>query len=187
MAAVNKRKRESQEIASARPAPNTNQIGNEFEAHYLQGEDDTMGNTETNMDFNDFTSTDNTNTQASNQGTSASDTAAAAMAQYHTMTVPQSTEQSFLTQSADLGASGEQSSTGGQQRTPSASLAADYDGAQAQSSPNGETSPTAGASSSTYLSASKPAVGTDEWHKVRKDNHKEGESSEIVISFYVAH
>ena len=26
-------------------------------------------------------------------------------------------------------------------------------------------------------SANKPAVGTDEWHKVRRDNHKEGESS----------
>ena len=34
-------------------------------------------------------------------GQSASDTAAAAMAQYHTMRVPQSTEQSFLAQAAE--------------------------------------------------------------------------------------
>ena len=33
---------------------------------------------------------------------------------------------------------------------------------------------TTGQQLSTSVAASKPAVGTEEWHKVRKDNHKEG-------------
>lgn len=29
----------------------------------------------------------------------------------------------------------------------------------------------------------KPAVGTDEWHKVRRDNHKEGQSARYAITY----
>lgn len=109
-------------------------------------------------------------------GPSASDTAAAAMAQYHTMTIPQTTEQTFMQQqggeqSADRQGSDSADPAGAQQRTSSFGdfdVGASKDGQEGQ---NGDTSPTIGGLGGTP----KPAVGSDEWHKVRRDNHKEGE------------
>lgn len=174
MASMNKRKRESQDIAGGRPAPGMNQMGHEFEQHYLQT-DDGMGNPDAGMDFG-VTLGDNTNPQASGQmqvqggdGHSASDTAAAAMAQYHTMTVPQSTEQSFLAQTNDSELK-DPGSANAQHRTSSFG---DFDAGAVQSSPNGDASP-GGGPSSLGRYGPKPAVGSEEWHKVRKDNHKEG-------------
>ena len=172
MAAMNKRKRDAQDIAGVRPAPAMNQIGNEFEQHYLQS--DGMGNADTGLDFS-VPLGDNANPQASGnlhlQGNehTATDTAAAAMAQYHTMTVPQSTEQSFLAQNPG-DSSADQSGEHGQHRT---SNFTEFDVSAVHSSPNGDPSPLGGASSNAMFGP-KPAVGTDEWHKVRKDNHKEG-------------
>ena len=115
---------------------------------------------------------DTSHMQVQGDGQSVSDTAAAAMAQYHTMTVPQSTEQSFMTQGGDGDLKGngsmDQSGGSGQQRTSSFS---DFDVAVTQGSPNGDASP---GGRLDRLGQPKPAVGSDEWHKVRKDNHKEG-------------
>jgi len=118
--------------------------------------------------------------QGGGNGQSASDTAAAAMAQYHTMTVPQSTEQTFKMTGDDLLGDisiSELLAKGvppAPQRTSSFgdfTAEASKDG---QSSPNEDTSPTGefGLGSRDR----KPAVGSDEWHKVRRDNHKEGVS-----------
>ena len=189
MAAImqNKRKRESQDMAGGRPAPGMHQTPNDFEQHYLQTDDDGMDNADGVMDFAaafaqhgaDPTDTTNqqqdavqTQAQGGDGGQSASDTAAAAIAQYHTMTVPQSTEQSFMTQATDGGdkqanSAGDQAPSSAQQRTSSFS---DFDVSANQASPNGETSPTA----LSNPNGPKPAVGTEEWHKVRRDNHKEG-------------
>lgn len=82
----------------------------------------------------------------------ASSTAAAALAGiYPTMTIPQPTDVSFATQPSDS--------------NPEGSF---MDNSQQEASFM-ENSTTPGRTS-------KPAVGSDEWHKVRKDNHKEGKS-----------
>ena len=85
---------------------------------------------------------------------SASSTAAAALAGiYPTMTIPQPTDVSFATQGSDNDR-GESSFMDNSQ--------AGNDSFMEQSTPSGRGS------------GNKPAVGSDEWHKVRKDNHKEG-------------
>jgi bHLH factor len=78
----------------------------------------------------------------------ASSTAAAALAGiYPTMTIPQPTDVSFATQASD---------------NPDGSF---MDNSQQEGSFNEHSTPSG---------RNKPAVGSDEWHKVRKDNHKEG-------------
>ena len=110
-------------------------------------------------------------------GQQASDTASAALAQYHTMTVPQPTEQSFMQGHSSDG--GERPSTGsmdqgnGQQRQSSFSDLDFSTMKDSQSGANGESSPT-GASVG-MAGGPKPTVGSEEWHKVRRDNHKEVE------------
>lgn len=80
-------------------------------------------------------------------------TAAAALAGiYPTMTVPQPTDVSFATQGSD----GDRNDSF-------------MDNSQQDSMVYGESNVHSGR-------VSKPAVGSDEWHKVRKDNHKEGKS-----------
>ena len=116
-------------------------------------------------------------------GQSATDTASAAL--HYSMTVPTSTEATFMAQntndtperpsdpSIDLG-----NATNVQQ--DSSTFSNEYsldslkDGTrqtpqqQQQQGSGGEGSPTSG--------SAKPTVGTEEWHKVRRDNHKEGEN-----------
>lgn len=86
----------------------------------------------------------------------ASSTAAAALAGiYPTMTIPQPTDVSFATQGSDNDR-GESSFMDNSQAG---------DSFMEQSTPSGRGS------------GNKPAVGSEEWHKVRKDNHKEGKQS----------
>lgn len=101
----------------------------------------------------------------------ASNTAAAALSHY-SMTVPQATELSFQTQTS----SGE----GGRPLSASFNLGEhdmqqhgmpDFSGLDAlktggQGSNSNESPPNTG--------SQKPPVGSEEWHKVRRDNHKEG-------------
>lgn len=83
-------------------------------------------------------------------GNDASSTAAAALAGiYPTMSIPQPTEVSFQTQGSDS------------DRNPDNS----FMNSQADESYMEQPQQT----------RTKPAVGSDEWHKVRKDNHKEVE------------
>jgi bHLH factor len=81
-------------------------------------------------------------------------TAAAALAGiFPTMTIPQPTGDSFATQGSD-GERGESSFMD--------NSGVGQDNFMDNSTPSGRSGP-------------KPAVGSDEWHKVRKDNHKEVE------------
>ncbi|PQE26115.1 putative CBF1-centromere binding factor 1 protein [Rutstroemia sp. NJR-2017a BBW] len=81
----------------------------------------------------------------------ASSTAAAALAGiYPTMTIPQPTDVSFATQGSD-----------GDSQQPGDSF---MDNSQQNHQGGGRS-----------VVAPKPVVGSDEWHKVRKDNHKEVE------------
>lgn len=104
-----------------------------------------------------------------NQGLipSASDTATAALAQFHTMSVPQPTENTFMHQPTE---GGDRISATPADQTPvqrSGSF-----GDMETSGPNGDASSPSGAQATP--GGSKPSVGSDEWHKVRRDNHKEG-------------
>lgn len=76
----------------------------------------------------------------------------------HTMTIPQPTELSFANQPGD-GDRNQDSYMGGSQQEDSFM----------------DNSPGGGHSSGRPSGGSKPAVGSEEWHKVRKDNHKEVE------------
>lgn len=88
--------------------------------------------------------------------TAASTTAAAALGIFPTMTIPQPTDVAFAAQNPDS------------ERDADASF---MDNSQAEDSfmDSGSAEPRTGRGS-----GSKPAVGSEEWHKVRKDNHKEG-------------
>ena len=94
----------------------------------------------------------------------ASSTAAAALAGiYPTMSIPQPTEVSFATQGSDS------------DRNPDASF---MDNSQAGDSFMEQSQP---------VRAPKPAVGSDEWHKVRKDNHKEGkQTTHHILAYHFA-
>ena len=173
----NKRKRDAFDMASGRSAPGMAQTNDQFEQHYLQT-DDGMDDTDGVMDFaaalaQHGADPNDGSHQMDGDGTgqSASDTAAAAMAQYHTMTVPQSTEQSFMTHNDGDKQPGmpDLSIVNGQ---PRHSSFPDFNASAIESSPNGDTSPTGAGNGS----GPKPPVGSDEWHKVRKDNHKEGKT-----------
>jgi len=90
----------------------------------------------------------------------ASSTAAAALAGiYPTMTIPQPTDISFATQGSDIDRGQDSSFMGDSQQGGDSFM--DTPSQQNQSSGRS--------------SGSKPVVGSDEWHKVRKDNHKEVE------------
>ncbi|SMR46478.1 unnamed protein product [Zymoseptoria tritici ST99CH_1A5] len=192
---ASKRKRPSNDMPLQRPPPGMDV--SDFDQHYLGGHEDPMGGNHNDGDMGFAAALAQHNAdhlneeqdaqhnhgqvQASNEvndgGQSASDTAAAAMAQYHTLTVPQSTEQAFMAQVADASndransASADQGMPGGPQRTNSFG---EFEMGGGPGVSNGEGSPTDGGPQAPG-SSSKPQVGTDEWHKIRKDNHKEVE------------
>lgn len=204
---ASKRKRDPHDMPELRAAPGLNIGGHDFEQQYFHTEGVGMEN---NMDFvaalaqhgtdipsgaveDDEHGAHQTLGQVLQQtrggegaGQSASDTAAAAMAQYHTMTVPQTTEQSFMQQQQAVEATGEtQESPSGDPATAQhrTSSFGDFDlntSKDGQTTQDGDTSPNAAAADGNP-NGPKPAVGSDEWHKVRRDNHKEGKST---LSFH---
>jgi hypothetical protein len=159
---TNKRKRDTRDQGLNRPAPNTNatmtadEVTANFLAAHNAGNDDDMS-----QQFDVHQNGSNT--------ASVGDTAAAALA-YHQMTVPQATELQFQTQ----GSGGDsfsmsdhhQQQTGMQDFSLEALKAATQTGRAGQSAQS-ESPPQSG-------SSHKPTVGSEEWHKVRRDNHKEG-------------
>lgn len=131
---------------------------------------------------------------------SASDTAAAALSHY-SMTVPQATELSFQTQGSAGGAStGPPGSDSGRQINSSFGL-----GDQHNSVPHGHSHGMSDYSIEVALKAGthttqmpvggesppdpttsgrKPTVGSDEWNKIRRDNHKEGQFMYSELKLY---
>ena len=96
----------------------------------------------------------------------ASSTAAAALAGiYPTMTIPQPTDVSFATQASDADRN-------------DASFNMGDDSQQNESFMDNSASGGHSSGGRGSGSGSKPAVGSEEWHKVRKDNHKEGKRLE---------
>lgn len=189
---ASKRKRESNDIPHPRAAPALSEPDTGL-VQYLHGaddDDDGMGHDDHDMGFalaqhnagldgnvNMHHDQDHNPGQEQgnpNAGQSASDTAAAAMAQYHTMTVPQSTEQAFLAQ-ANEGSNdrpGSSSVDGGNPQRNSSFGDFDIIASKNDQPPSNGADGSPGGGNS----ANKPPVGTEEWHKQRRDNHKEGES-----------
>ncbi|KAH9878701.1 hypothetical protein IAQ61_001974 [Plenodomus lingam] len=153
----NKRKRDTRDQGLSRPAPH-NGLDDQTTASFLAAHN--AANDDMQQQF-DVHQNGGTNTA------SVGDTAAAALA-YHQMTVPQPTELQFQTQGSGDGSFG--MGDHHQQQTVDFSLEALK--AATQSGRSGQPS----ASDSPPQSAShKPPVGSEEWHKVRRDNHKEVE------------
>ena len=96
---------------------------------------------------------------------SASSTAAAALNMYPTLHVPPSTEETFA---AQAGADTHHDDSGF-----SASTVNQPDGLP-MAPPTPMQSTNGVQAEQAYRSHQKPAVGSEEWHKMRKDNHKEG-------------
>ncbi|KAF2811703.1 uncharacterized protein BDZ99DRAFT_518956 [Mytilinidion resinicola] len=175
----NKRKRESRGDHASRPAPGdssratnssagaadlTDQTTAAFLAAHNAAADDSMQNSSL-----DFGLQQNGGASSSNAG----DTAAAALAHY-SMTVPQATELSFqATGSAGDGTSfmGDHGVHQQQQHgMPDTSM-------DVLQTPSKYEDPGNSAANDSPPNAGghKPTVGSDEWHKVRRDNHKEVE------------
>ncbi len=106
--------------------------------------------------------------------TSASNTAAAALNMYPSLHVPQSTEEAFAAQATPENHHDETGfgSHGVGQAPPDGLPLPPPPSTIQQPSSNGvQQEPRYSAPAS-----AKPAVGSEEWHKMRKDNHKEGKS-----------
>lgn len=164
---TNKRKRDTRDQGptTSRPAPSTNtgssnDLSDQATASFLAAH-----NASTNEeDMQHFDVHQNGASTAS-----VGDTAAAALA-YHQMTVPQATELSFQPQSGEgssfgMGDHHQQQQTGMQDFSLEALKAATQTPRSGQATNNESPPNTAG---------HKPPVGSEEWHKVRRDNHKEG-------------
>ena len=94
----------------------------------------------------------------------ATSTAQAALGMYPTLHVPPSTEEQFAAQVA-----------GDEHHDPSfAQDVSQHDGLMDAAAAAGHGSNGVHRYSTSSAGGNKPAVGSEEWHKMRKDNHKEG-------------
>jgi bHLH factor len=106
--------------------------------------------------------------------TSASNTAAAALNMYPSLHVPQSTEEAFANQTTPETHHDEDAFNGhGVNHTPPNGLPLPPPPSTIQQPPSNGVQPEQRYSAPPNA---KPAVGSEEWHKMRKDNHKEGKS-----------
>jgi len=164
---TNKRKRASAHDNPSRPAPGqrNSSLSNaddqqSFLQHHGAGEDDMNHFSGTDLSaIAQHNNSDHGLHQNGRNGSLAGDTAAAALSAHYSMTVPQATELSFQPQ----GAGGDNSQSFGMGEHQDYGLDALKENQQSAT----QSSPT--------TSSSKPAVGSEEWHKQRRDNHKEGE------------
>lgn len=106
--------------------------------------------------------------------TSASNTAAAALSMYPSLHVPQSTEEAFANQTTPETHHDENAyNSHGVSHTPPDGLPLPPPPSTIQQSVSNGVQPEPRYSAPPNA---KPAVGSEEWHKMRKDNHKEGKS-----------
>lgn len=156
-----KRKRQSSDEGAMRPTPGyqrtdgANSSGHDQDsaASFLGQAGEDMQQSSSGLDMGGLPHPGPSNSNAS-------DTAAAALSHAY-MSVPQSTELSFA---ANGGNNQDVRREGFDDHLRSQLTGANV-GQQAQSPPSADGTPGA-----------KPAVGSDEWHRQRRDNHKEGKS-----------
>lgn len=162
----NKRKREENHPMQA-PTANMNDTS---DTGYLSGHQDHSGLDHSQFDLSDLHHADDNamNQNGDNHPGDASDTAAAALSHY-SMSIGQSGDQPFLTSGTgndpehQLAQYSMSSHNDGQNIGSEFTIDADETSGHGPNSPKG-------------TSGRKPPVGSAEWHKVRKDNHKEGMS-----------
>ncbi|KAB8302208.1 hypothetical protein EYC80_005653 [Monilinia laxa] len=161
---VQKRKRDSESaddtrrLNNKRVSPNSgNDSGDQSLVNQQIGDVEALQNY-ANLQHNQQIHPDHQNGAADHAN--ASSTAAAALAGiYPTMTIPQPTDVSFASQAPENDRHQDSSFMDNSQQPDNSFM--DNSQQQHQSQGRGSTS--------------KPVVGSDEWHKVRKDNHKEVE------------
>lgn len=117
-------------------------------------------------DFNALQQATQDHTDASDNATS---TAQAALGMYPTLHVPPTTEEQFAAQAAADGEHHEHAFN------PDVTQDGLLDHTHLQQAQNGLAQQHRYSTSSASQSGPKPPVGSDEWHKIRKDNHKEVE------------
>jgi transcriptional regulator CBF1 len=179
---TSKRKRDTRDQGTSRPAPSTNNVASDLSdqatASFLAAHNASANEDDMQQQFD-------VHQNGGASTSSVGDTAAAALAYVgHQMTVPQATELSFQPQGAGEGSSfsigdhhGQQQS-GMQDFSLEALKAATQTSRSAQAS-NNESPPTTG--------GHKPPVGSEEWHKVRRDNHKEGKHMQLTLLTRMTH
>lgn len=123
----------------------------------LSPNDPGMGGDQSVEALQDFNVHQGNMEQNGGQGNAASTAAAALAGVYPTMTIPQPTDVSFATQGSD-------------ERNDPSYLDDSQQNSFMDQPPPPQSNPSGG-----RQTGQKPAVGSEEWHKVRKDNHKEVE------------
>jgi hypothetical protein len=138
----------------------------------------------------------NVHPQGPTNGQSASETANAAL--HYSMGVPQNHDESFLTHNDGHRESSATFSLEAGAGQPNPESYGEFSGLeqlkentqpqqqQQQAPPQTSALGTTEGSPSATPSGLRPAVGTDEWHKVRRDNHKEGKSSLQIITLSIS-
>lgn len=121
---------------------------------FMEAQHEGNAGVEALQDYSNLQDQNIENQNGASDHANASSTAAAALGIYPTMTIPQPTGVQFQTQGSEGDATQDSFMENNQQNDSYM-----------------DNSPVATGGRS---SGSKPAVGSEEWHKVRKDNHKEG-------------
>lgn len=160
---TNKRKRDARDHGHMRPNPHANDMTDQATASFLAAHNAADDDMQQQFDVH----------QTGANTASVGDTAAAALA-YHQMTVPQATELQFQTQTPGDGSfsMGDHHQQQGMQDFSLEALKAATQTGRAGQVSNNDSPP--------QSAALKPQVGSDEWHKVRRDNHKEGKLMRVV-------
>jgi bHLH factor len=176
----NKRKRDTRDQGpvNARPAPpsanNAADLSDQATASFLAAHNASTNEEDMQQQFD-------VHQNGGANAASVGDTAAAALA-YHQMQVPQPTELSFQPQapteasSFNMGDHHQPQQSQMQDFSLEALKAATQTPRSGQAT-NNESPPNTG--------GHKPPVGSEEWHKVRRDNHKEGMQIQIQVSVLV--
>ncbi|PVH98740.1 hypothetical protein DM02DRAFT_31481 [Periconia macrospinosa] len=163
----NKRKRDSRDQGPTRSAPsanNTNDLSDQATASFLVAHNSSTNDDDMQQQFD-------VHHNGGGNTASVGDTAAAALA-YHQMTVPQATELSFQPQSSAGDGSSFNMGDHHQQQSGMPDFSLEALKAATSTSRGGQPAVN---DSPPATATHKPQVGTEEWHKVRRDNHKEVE------------
>lgn len=107
----------------------------------------------------------------------ATSTAQAALGMYPTLHVPPSTEEQFAAQATADGEHHHHDASFNPEMPQPDMM--DPSGVGQQPPPNGVQPPSHRYSTSSATPNPKPTVGSEEWHKMRKDNHKEGKLTAV--------
>jgi len=135
---------------------------------YLEANDSSHLANSISADFTALQQATHDHPDASDPANASSTAAAALGSMYPTMHVPQSTEETFAAQAAENDHHADAYNGPGDVSHNDNSMAVDTSAASLQASNGISKNFAPGAHHP------KPAVGSEEWHKMRKDNHKEG-------------